>query len=145
MGARADAGGRGRVGLEVVLVVCRRVCTVHGLLSVPYAPHACLGPRLSKRASELSPVLSPKRSWGALSRLFGIFGFRVPFPCSSPWWILLICSCWQNYEDEDLPGVQLQDEMNSYLADVIEDKGVKDLRDTREQVRVPPERMDSSG
>lgn len=43
--------------------------------------------------------------------------------------------CWQNYEDEELPGVQLQDEMNDYLAGVIEDKGVKDLRDTREQVR----------
>lgn len=40
----------------------------------------------------------------------------------------------QNYEDEDLPGEKLQDEMNEYLAEVIEDKGVKDLRDTREQV-----------
>ncbi|CAM9326299.1 unnamed protein product [Pylaiella littoralis] len=41
---------------------------------------------------------------------------------------------WQNYEDEDLPGEKLQDEMNEYLASVIEDKGVKDLRDTREQI-----------
>lgn len=40
----------------------------------------------------------------------------------------------QNYEDEDLPGPKLQDEMNDYLAEVIEDKGIKDLRDTREQV-----------
>ncbi|CAN0248764.1 unnamed protein product, partial [Hapterophycus canaliculatus] len=36
--------------------------------------------------------------------------------------------------DEDLPGAKLQDEMTDYLATVIEDKGVKDLRDTREQV-----------
>ncbi|CAM9437452.1 unnamed protein product [Scytosiphon promiscuus] len=41
---------------------------------------------------------------------------------------------WQNYEDEDLPGAKLQDEMTDYLATVIEDKGVKDLRDTREQI-----------
>ncbi|CAM9711949.1 unnamed protein product [Ectocarpus sp. 12 AP-2014] len=41
---------------------------------------------------------------------------------------------WQNYEDEDLPGPKLQDEMNDYLAEVIEDKGIKDLRDTREQI-----------
>lgn len=51
----------------------------------------------------------------------------------------------QNYEDEDLPGVQLQDEMNTYLADVIEDKGVKDLRDTREQVRGPRRGTSSPG
>lgn len=41
----------------------------------------------------------------------------------------------QNYEDEDRPGTKLQDEMNVYLEGVISDKGVKDLRDTREQVR----------
>lgn len=42
----------------------------------------------------------------------------------------------QNYDDEDLPVEKLQDEMNAYLLGVIEDKGVKDLRDTREQVRL---------
>lgn len=41
----------------------------------------------------------------------------------------------QNYEDEDLPAETLSDEMDEYLVGVINDKGVKDLRDTREQVR----------
>lgn len=40
----------------------------------------------------------------------------------------------QNYDDEDMPVENLQEEMNGYLMDVISDKGVKDLRDTREQV-----------
>ena len=41
----------------------------------------------------------------------------------------------QNYEDEDRSATKLHDEMNVYLEGVISDKGVKDLRDTREQVR----------
>lgn len=40
----------------------------------------------------------------------------------------------KNYDDEDMPVEKLQDAMNDYLVDVINDKGVKDLRDTREQV-----------
>lgn len=63
--------------------------------------------------------------------------FREPF-YSNPL-LCFLCRSWlpfflQNYEDEDLPGPKLQDEMNDYLAEVIEDKGIKDLRDTREQV-----------
>ena len=49
----------------------------------------------------------------------------------------------QNYEDEDRPATKLHDEMNVYLESVISDKGVKDLRDTREQVRGCGARMAS--
>eukprot|EP00903_Cladosiphon_okamuranus_P015166 g14023.t1 len=94
----------------------------------------------ARRAAADGGVASEATAGGKVGTTAAAAGGGEEVPVSQDWVerpfqrLEFLVRDWQNYEDEELPGVQLQDEMNSYLADVIEDKGVKDLRDTREQI-----------